>query len=82
MIQELTATLEIGRDETFTTTLEAPVIVTKIAGRFQSKTVTPTAAGVTVLPDSGYNAMTSVEVSPIPSNYGLITWDGSVLTVS
>ena len=23
-----------------------------------------------------------VEVAPIPSNYGLITWDGAVLTVS
>ena len=24
----------------------------------------------------------NIKVNPIPSNYGLITWDGSVLTVS
>lgn len=26
--------------------------------------------------------MTDITVGPIPQNYGLITWDGSVLTVS
>ena len=24
----------------------------------------------------------NIRINPIPSNYGLITWDGSVLTVS
>ena len=30
----------------------------------------------------GMRASQDVTVNPIPSNYGLITWDGSVLTVS
>lgn len=27
-------------------------------------------------------ALSDIIINPIPSNYGLITWDGSVLTVS
>lgn len=51
-------------------------------GVTQAKTVTPTTARQVVVADSGYDALSSVTVEPIPSNYGLITWDGSVLTVS
>ena len=32
----------------------------------QSKTVTPTAAGFDVVPDSGFNSLASVTVAPIP----------------
>ena len=34
------------------------------------------------LPTSGYMLQTDIVVEPIPSNYGLITWDGTTLTVS
>lgn len=34
------------------------------------------------LPTKYRNMSQNVIVNPIPSNYGLITWDGSVLTVS
>ena len=30
----------------------------------------------------GYDGVRHVRVEPIPSNYGLVTWDGSVITVS
>ena len=43
--------------------------------------VTPGAAAV-VLPTSGLRMTDNITVNPIPSNYGLITWNGSVLTVS
>ena len=47
----------------------------------QEREVTPTEEEQVVLPDDGY-LLSRVTVNPIPSNYGLITWDGSVLTVS
>lgn len=44
-------------------------------------TVTPSME-TQVIPIAGLMANEDVIVNPIPSNYGLITWNGSVLTVS
>ena len=35
-----------------------------------------------VLPTAGKTVTENIVVNPIPQNYGLITWDGSVLRVS
>ena len=43
--------------------------------------VTPTQYAQ-ILPTSGTELSQDVIVNPIPSNYGLITWNGSVLRVS
>lgn len=43
--------------------------------------ITPTADGVTI-PIEQLTASQDIVIEPIPSNYGLITWDGSTLTVS
>ena len=43
--------------------------------------ITPTEQAQTI-PTSGYMMRTDIVVEPIPSNYGLITWDGTTLTVS
>ena len=47
----------------------------------QSKSITPSQSKQIVNPDEGL-FLHSVIVNPIPHNYGLITYDGSVLTVS
>lgn len=44
-------------------------------------TVTPSSTAQ-VLATGGHTMATDVTVEPIPSNYGLITWNGSTLTVS
>lgn len=44
-------------------------------------TITPTAAAQTI-PVIGKTMRQNLKVDPIPSNYGLITWNGSTLTVS
>lgn len=44
-------------------------------------TATPSAETQT-FPTRGKNMTGDFVVEPIPSNYGLITWNGSVLTVS
>ena len=43
--------------------------------------VTPSAE-TQILPTDGLMMTSNVTVNPIPSNYGLITWNGSTLTVS
>ena len=52
------------------------------AGEYQgSYEVTPSAE-TQVLHTTGKNMSQNVVINPIPSNYGLISWNGSVLTVS
>lgn len=42
---------------------------------------TPSAVTQTIA-IAGLVAKTDITIDPIPSNYGLITWDGAVITVS
>ena len=46
-----------------------------------SYTVTP-AAEEQILATRGLRMTDDITIAPIPDNYGLITWSGSVLTVS
>lgn len=50
--------------------------------RLQDKAVTPDRTARTVVCDPGYDGLGTVTVGAIPSNYGLISWNGSTLTVS
>lgn len=50
--------------------------------KMQSKDVTPTDEEQVIVADAGFVGLSSVKIAPIPNNYGLITWDGSTLTVS
>lgn len=44
-------------------------------------TVTPSSTEQILETDSFYMAG-NITINPVPSNYGLITWDGSTITVS
>ena len=55
-----------------------PVYPTPYEGEY---TVTPSRQAQ-VLPTAGRSLSQDVTVEPIPPNYGLVTWDGAVLTVS
>lgn len=37
---------------------------------------------IQIVPIGGKTALQNIKINPVPSNYGLITWDGLVLTVS
>lgn len=43
--------------------------------------ITPSAQAQTI-PIDGMRAAHDIVIEPIPSNYGLITWNGSTITVS
>ena len=48
----------------------------------QEKVVVPGEEEQTITADIGFGGLSSVTISPIPQNYGLITYDGSTITVS
>ncbi len=52
------------------------------AASLQDKTVTPTQSTQTISADAGYGGLGTVTVNPIPSNYGLVTYNGSVITIT
>lgn len=59
------------------------MIATLSAGYIlQDKEVTPTTEEQTITADAGFGGLSSVKVGAIPQNYGLITYDGSSITVS
>ncbi len=77
--ESATFVLGFQEEESFTTSMDT---VVEVMRGLQDRTVTPTRGTQVITAEAGFNALRSVTVNPIPSNYGLITWDGSVLTVS
>ena len=48
----------------------------------QDKEIIPSAEEQTITADAGFGGLSSVKVGAIPQNYGLITYNGSTITVS
>ena len=61
-----------------TLTIPSTVLPRSYEGEYE---VTPTQQTQTLATDSLY-MRGNITINPIPSNYGLITWNGSTLTVS
>ena len=59
-------------------TIPAAILPPSYEGEYE---VTPTSETQTLETDSLY-MRGNITINPIPSNYGLITWNGSTLTVS
>lgn len=58
------------------------IIKVKEADPYTGETVITPSQETQVLQTTGLMIPTDITIKPIPSNYGLITWDGSTLTVS
>ena len=69
--------VRLSEDSGFSCSIDG-VIVADYDGSYS---VTPSAERQ-MLPTSGKILTMDIVVEPIPSNYGLITWNGSELTVS
>lgn len=76
--EKITGTLSVQAG--LTAVLSVPKVIehTYYEGEYE---VTPTTETVT-LATKGMIAKENITINPIPKNYGLITWDGSTLTVS
>lgn len=78
---QVTYEMSVGENQqTFSMSCEASIGY--IRGRLQEKEATPTNQMQSIEPDADFDALSRVIINPIPSNYGLIGWNGSVLTVS
>jgi hypothetical protein len=75
--------LEVDNGEAFDVELDTVIKVEYITGDTYEGPyeVTPTTETQT-LATQLKTATQNITINPIPSNYGLITWNGSVLTVS
>ncbi len=60
----------------------ATLIRTTNYEEYSGATVVTPSSEVQVLPTEEKVVLENIVINPIPSNYGLITWNGSVLTVS
>ena len=78
-----TVGLTVGTQaKTFTFEIDAKTVVVAPGGQYPGPyTVTPTRSTQT-LPTYGLTMGGNVIVNPIPPEYGLVTWNGYVLTVS
>ena len=56
--------------------------ITVVSGHLQEMTATPSAETQIIVCDPGFTGISKVTIDPIPSTYGLITYDGSIITVS
>lgn len=81
-IEEPSLTLEVGGDSLTWGADEYVRVVNADADEYDGPyEATPTAAAQT-FPTTGKLMVRDFTVNPIPSNWGLISWNGSVLTVS
>lgn len=61
--------------------LETPVVTSTVPEYTGEYDITPSGE-VQVFSTNGTKMAHDLIIEPIPSNYGLITWDGSTITVS
>lgn len=61
---------------------EAGIFVPVYPNPYEGETVFTPSAQTQTVEVEGLMMPTNITINPIPSNYGLITWDGSTLTVS
>lgn len=73
--------LGLGEEQEAVLTAE-PAVYVSIADYYEGPyEFTPTQSTQTIAIE-GKTATEDIVINPIPSNYGLITWNGSTLTVS
>ena len=76
------ATLKVGEPTSATFAASQYVPYVPVLERWEGPYEVTPQATAQVLATSGLQMASDLTIGPIPSNYGLVTWDGSTLTVS
>ncbi|MCR4672000.1 MAG: hypothetical protein K5637_02020 [Lachnospiraceae bacterium] len=71
-----------GNVETMSLSLTEGMVIISEADYYTGETEVTPSSETQTLETSGKVMPDNVIINPIPSNYGLITWNGSTLTVS
>lgn len=71
----------VAQDDAQTFGVDTAITLVNGAAYEGAYEITPT-ADVQIVPAAGLVMRNDLIINPIPDNYGLITWDGSVITVS
>ena len=73
--------VDVSEDENIVISMDSSIQIINTETYQGDYVITPQTEMVT-LETEGLAMSQNIIINPIPSNYGLITWDGSVLTVS
>lgn len=88
MIREIVMNVEFIQEEAFSckfseeSTFEVDFGEIYSPPTYEGETVIEPNQSIQTLQTAGRVLLTNITVNPMPSNYGLITWNGSTLTVS
>lgn len=75
------ALLTLESTESATLSAESSIFIDRTPAYTGSYEWTPTQS-IQTIEIANQKATSNITINPIPSNYGLITWNGSTLTVS
>lgn len=75
--------MTVGGNDGYDVSTDSKIVINKIeADPYEGEYVITPSGGVQILQTENKKTIHDIVINPIPSNYGLITWDGSILTVS
>lgn len=83
-VEQIPLCLEVETDDpAVELEVASPIVIEEAAPpEYEGQTVFIPTQYMQTVPVSGLLMKQDIAINPIPSNYGLITWNGSTLTVS
>lgn len=81
MVESLVLDAEV-EESSISIPADVGMTITIISGNLEEMYAIPTSETQVIVCDPGYDGISKITIDPIPSNYGLVTYDGSIITVS
>lgn len=75
--------MTVGANDGYEVSTDSKIVINKIGtDLYEGEYVITPSGAVQILEIKDKTATQNITIQPIPQNYGLITWNGSILTVS